>query len=137
MKISLELFKNGLGTLSGLSWTPLGTLWGGVLGPLGRFGAALGRPSGAQELILGSERPPRGPQEGPKGGEKESKVILCLPSGFQDAPRGPKWPPRPPEMVPKRPPRGSQEGAKTFLSVSSEVMKKRSKFVSKFYSFSF
>ena len=48
MKISLELLKNGLGTLSGLSWTPLGTLWGGVLEPLGRFGAALGRPSGAQ-----------------------------------------------------------------------------------------
>ena len=37
-----------LGTLLGVSWTPLGILWGGVFGPLGSFGIALGRPRASQ-----------------------------------------------------------------------------------------
>ena len=130
MKISFELLKNGLGILLDLSWTPLKTLWGGVLGPLGRFGAALGRPSGAQELILGfckaSKRAPRGSQRGGKGIQGN---FICSET-LQDPPNGPQDPPNGPQEAPKRLPRGSQEGAKTFLSVSSEVMKKRSKFVS-------
>ena len=110
MKISLELLKNGLGTLSGLSWRPLGTLWGGVLGPLERFGAALGRPGGAQELSFGvSARRPRGPQEGPKEGEKEFTVILNVPRRSKTPQMAPKIPQNGPQEAPKRLPRGCQD----------------------------
>ena len=43
----VQALKNGtedpLGPLLDLSWARLGTLWGGVFGPLGSFGIALGR----------------------------------------------------------------------------------------------
>ena len=102
-------------TVSGPSWAslgaPLGTLWGGVLGPLGHFGAALGRPSGAQELILGfckaSKRAPRGSQRGGKGIQGNficSKTLQDPPNGPQDPP---KWFPRGPQEAPKRVPKRS------------------------------
>ena len=40
--------KMVLGTLLGVSWTPLGILWGGVFGPLGSFRIAIGRPRASQ-----------------------------------------------------------------------------------------
>ena len=117
MKISFELLKNGLGTLLGLSCTPLGTLWGGVLGPLGRFGAALGRPSGAQELILGfckaSKRVPKG-GKGIQGNFISSKTLQDPPNGPQDPP---KSCPRGPQETPKRLPGGCQDVLECLLKM--------------------
>ena len=40
----MKLSKKGLETLLGLSRTPLGTLWGGIFGPVGHFVVPLERP---------------------------------------------------------------------------------------------
>ena len=50
-----------LGTLLGLSRARLGTLWGGVFGPLGSFGIALGRSRASQISGRGSARAPTRP----------------------------------------------------------------------------
>ena len=50
-----------LGTLLGLSWARLGTLWGGVFGPLGSFGIALGHSRASQTSGRGCARAPRRP----------------------------------------------------------------------------
>ena len=44
VKNALKLSEKVLETLLGLSWTPLGTLWGGIFGPVWHFVVTLERP---------------------------------------------------------------------------------------------
>ena len=50
-----------LGTLLGVSWTPLETLLGGVFWPLGSFGIFFGRPRASQIFVRRCARPSRRP----------------------------------------------------------------------------
>ena len=99
-------------TVSGPSWASLGPPWGpfgevfwgllGVLGPL------LGAQVAPRSSFWVSARRPRGPRGGPKGGEKEFKVILYVPRRSKTPQMAPKTPQNGPQEAPKRLPRGCQ-----------------------------
>ena len=53
--------KRSWGPSWAFSWTPLGTLWGGVFGPLGSFGTAFERPRASQIFLRACAKPSRRP----------------------------------------------------------------------------
>ena len=57
----IQAFKNGLRNPLGRLLDPFGTFLGGVFGPLGSFGIALGRPRASKIFIRCFARPPRRP----------------------------------------------------------------------------
>ena len=77
-----------------LSWTPLGTLWGGIFGPVGHFVVPLERPralSGGLVALLGRSWDALGAINSATG---DAWAILDRPKGPTDTPTALQGPPK-------------------------------------------